>query len=154
MLSLITTLDTLIQKGVDHAAFAVMRALGVRKSFVSYALTLGVVGLMVCDRMSNNESGLLGYFGALAWLGIAHWERREDEKAEDSGHLTTLGPVQIFCRKTIWAAFFIADSIRLHGWWMAVDVTLTLLAYLGSTPNVPPPKEKRETVMSAVGEGA
>lgn len=39
MLSLIANLDTAIQKGVDHAAFAVMRTFGVRKSFVSYAMT-------------------------------------------------------------------------------------------------------------------
>lgn len=154
MLSPITTLDTIIQKGVDHAAFAVMRTFGVRKSFVAYAMTLGVVGLMVCDRLSTGERSPVMYLGAMIWLGIAHWERRIDEKVEDSGHMTTLSPVQSFFRKAVWLTFLVFDAVRMNGWWMAIDVTLTLLAYLGSTPNLPPSKEKRETVMSAVGEGA
>lgn len=154
MFAAISKLDSFIQRCVDQAAFAVMRGLGVRKSFVAYALTLGVVGLMVCDRLSNGEHSALGYFGAMVWLGIAHWERRIDERAEDSGRLTTLSPIQSFVRKAVWMTFLVFDAVRLHGWWIAIDVTLTLLAYLGSTPNLPPPKEKRETVMSAVGEGA
>lgn len=157
MFKAITTLDNLIQKGVDHAAFAVMRTTGWRKSFVHYLLcSIGLVGLLG-DMSFRITDPLTKAFALACCLFILlgnEMIRRSAERAEERGMASWLPTGSLNFLKFMWAAWMVPDAYRGRWLSLAVDVVMLVSQYVANSPNTPPPKEKRETVMSAVGEGA
>lgn len=154
MFQAITTLDTFIQKGVDHAVFAVMRTAGWRKSFVHYLLcSIGLAGLIgdMSSRISDPLTKALALASCLFILLGNEAIRRRAERSEDAGMAGWLPPGSLNFLKFMWATWMVPDAYR--GWWfaVAVDVVMLVSQYVANSPNTPPPKEKRETVMSAVG---
>lgn len=156
MFQAITTLDTIIQKGVDHAAFAVMRTTGWRKSFVHYLLcSIGLVGLLgdLSFRISDPLTRAIALACCLFILIGNEKVRRSVERAEARGMASWLPPGTLNFLKCMWLAWVVPDAYRGRLFSVAVDVVMLVSQYVANSPNTPPPKEKRETAMSAVGEG-
>lgn len=154
MFQAITTLDTFIQKGVDHAVFAVMRGLNVRRSSIRFALLVTAATSILIDTAVRHD--FIGAIGGLIVAGAATFARVPESMAD--GAAAPLARPMNLVRglfKIVLAAYVPIRLVVTYEYFQALsDVALLLWLYVGDTPGVPPPKEKRETVMSAVGEGA
>ena len=144
-------IDTQIQSAVDSSAHWAMNTFGVRKSVVRYCANTAVVLGAILSAMIDREVGVLGM--ALVWMYITHKEERQDNDAESSGSTASMAdaftevPAAVLLGKLMWIGA--AGYDYYHGWHAtaAVDLVVLFTVHLGKTsPNAPPPKEKRELV--------
>lgn len=157
MIEAISKLDSFVQRCVDHAAFAVMRTFGVRKSFVRSAIYLaaGVIAAVGWTVLHSYVSLVV----VAVLFGAAEFLSALDSKADAHGK-TSPADFVLPGMKAYWVVVIgISVAMAVRGeptgrLAIATNVLMLLVTYLQLTPNTPPPKEKREMVMSAVGEGA
>ena len=154
MLSTISKLDSFIQRCVDQAAFAVIRAFGVRKSFVHYVLCRAGLGCLIgdtCFRIRDPLAKAVALALCLLILIGNEAGRRFAELAENRGMIgwTPDGVLKVL--KAMWLCWTILDGAR--GWWFAVAADLLMLTsqYVAMTPNNPPPKQQTSSKLAEVG---
>lgn len=138
-MKLVKQVDGAVQTAVNAVAFAFMRAFGVRKSFVRYALGLCLVGHAVLTWMSRSDWKWAAV--AALWLLVSELARRSDEKAEARGMMSATDQ-RWLPMKAFWFGCLIVDMWRWNGLNISLDCLLLALEYLRDTPSEPPPTKK------------